>query len=965
MEALRLIRATVHLEDPTVEHVHASSQRVKELARHQGAFEAKWRAMTHCADPEKGTPNRANLKWVQDKAVESGAVEAACCLCMSGEIDVRLEAWHLLSDLLYRANPTAKARILQSASNLEGLAEGAVIVMENAISVLTWYRRGRKELERMMASRKPDTSEGGVRPGTPLPPQYDALGTGGEVSVCLKVLKHLLTGRFYPSDDEGCVLRRGGGVVDGVGRLLLRLESVMVEALSLQDPGPFRLAVLCCDVVSASVAGSCAEGLAVFAEATVDGNIHLLMRAVGRCFVALPYRWQVKVAGRGAEGGINGALCRYRTSLCRLCLSLGDAEAGMITASDLASHIVRVGRLLGVEPAPARVPVDDPEWERKPSQAGAERKVLAKEAKEGRDKDDEGVEVVSHDEEVAVGLFMTPDPTLQGVGLADEEGKALLEEELVAAYALVRRLADVGGAVSSAGRALKKLAVEHQWLTTFAESRIRSVDIVGPRGRVSRVHFATPHHLLELWLTASVAKAHNLSLQLAATQPDAVVRAQALVERIMEEITGFQVYRCLPGWRGTLSTLTVHRGFLGLAPRSISAIAAVMIVACYAVPTDQFGVPSAAGPSWQASSALASASSRWDDDAGWRYAPWCRTLLRLLAALHLLATLASSCQFFAAEWPKMMVHVCTIERLRRFRRAQKVQFHRTDLPRSGAHYLLKVPPRPTLDAVSLDAWMVMRLLICSAVPYYTILLLLFSFLAFASSPLYLLFHLADFLRGKTASHLAEAASLGLPLLLRTAAFALATLTALGLYAFTYLPTAIHGSTEAQCESPWQCVAMLVLNALSRGTAGLSYDDDGFGMTPLGISGEPALQHGGLFTVVFILLWGYLLQGSLYAQIIDAFANVRQRKAAIESLRSSRCLVCGAQRAQYAEHEGGFERHVTDHHAPASYLAYFAYVSVRDSRMLTAIEAHTLSLLREGRGHELLPVLLPPRDAAQH
>lgn len=170
---------------------------------------------------------------------------------------------------------------------------------------------------------------------------------------------------------------------------------------------------------------------------------------------------------------------------------------------------------------------------------------------------------------------------------------------------------------------------------------------------------------------------------------------------------------------------------------------------------------------------------------------------------------------------------------------------------------------------------------------------------------------------------------------------------------------MHSSSETQCNSPYQCVSLLILDSLTRGSAALSYDDDGFALTPLHVAGETAYQHIGLFTVVFVVVWGYFLQGAIYSIIIDSFGHVRQTQGAIEASHSARCLVCGAERSQFAGREGGFERHVAEHHSPAAYLAYFAHVSAKDPRELSAVERHVLDLLRSGRGVEALPVLLPP------
>ena len=158
--------------------------------------------------------------------------------------------------------------------------------------------------------------------------------------------------------------------------------------------------------------------------------------------------------------------------------------------------------------------------------------------------------------------------------------------------------------------------------------------------------------------------------------------------------------------------------------------------------------------------------------------------------MHLISSILAGAQYFVAEWPRLFVTTCSNVRLQRQRKKDSARTHRDPLPRKGEQYILHIPPAPSLDSVKLDIGLIVALASKSLTPSYRILLLLFSFLGLVESPLYLLFHLLDFLRGHTASLLWKAGAKCAVPLARTLLFAFMILIAMGMYVYAYLPSAV-------------------------------------------------------------------------------------------------------------------------------------------------------------------------------
>ena len=158
----------------------------------------------------------------------------------------------------------------------------------------------------------------------------------------------------------------------------------------------------------------------------------------------------------------------------------------------------------------------------------------------------------------------------------------------------------------------------------------------------------------------------------------------------------------------------------------------------------------------------------------WRFAPWSQALLRALAALHVVAMACEMASWFVHEWPVIFVRICAEERGR-------VDLRQRNAPSRTRPSAARARARPSeaasaiaMDVSSVDARMVVRLLMASLMPYYLVVLGIFSILGVVYSPMFLLAHTVRLL-----SPLARVTRLAAPKLLRTALIALVTLICYG------------------------------------------------------------------------------------------------------------------------------------------------------------------------------------------
>ena len=407
-------------------------------------------------------------------------------------------------------------------------------------------------------------------------------------------------------------------------------------------------------------------------------------------------------------------------------------------------------------------------------------------------------------------------------------------------------------------------------------------------------------------------------------------------------------------------------------PCVLSLLVMIIFLGAYGIPAEEPvpGVETAAGDNgamhqgqfnvsadmlaWGRAGALYGSGPRWSTPSNtlelynpWRFAPWAHVLLLVLSSLHVVATACQIASWFLNDWPVLFLKISADERLVRRRAVAGEKRPSTTLSTRP-----KTPITP-MDVVFVDARMLMRLLTVSMTPYYLMVLGIFSLLGAVHSPLFLLAHTVRLLQP-----LERAARLAAPQLLRTGCIALLILVCYGLFAFSYFANHIN-TVSRTCNSPWQCVSTMILAALARDNDFLAHDEVDFTETPPLFTASSWEQFRALYSVTFLVVWGFLLQGALFAHILDAFVQLRQldeaREVDCETLdlltAQPRSLPKGVGahedamlgRLMAAGSEGagsmGAHKFEADAHSPASWVLFVCWASeqVRGSRWVLVDE----------------------------
>lgn len=404
-------------------------------------------------------------------------------------------------------------------------------------------------------------------------------------------------------------------------------------------------------------------------------------------------------------------------------------------------------------------------------------------------------------------------------------------------------------------------------------------------------------------------------------------------------------------------------------PCLLSLVVTLVFMAAYGIPSEEpvAGAKAAAGDNgamnqgnfnmsaemlaWGRAGALYGSGSRWQTPNNlepynpWRFAPWAQGLLLALSSLHVVAMACEIASWFVNEWPVIFLRISAEEHLVRIAASNKcgVKTSRRQ----------KTMTKP-MHVVSMDLRMLMRLLTASIVPYYLVVLGIFSLLGAVHSPMFLLAHTVRLLKP-----LERAAGLAAPQLLRTGCIALVILVCYGMFAYTYFSNNINAVSRT-CNSPWQCVSTMILAALAHDNDILAHDEFDFAETPPLFIASSWEQFRSLYSVSFLVVWGFLLQGALFAHIIDAFSQLRQLDEARQSDCETRDLLNGQPRklprgigADEAAMQG---RHTvvgtegagsmgacvfeSDPHSPASWVLFLCWASeqVRGSRWVLVDDA---------------------------
>ena len=116
--------------------------------------------------------------------------------------------------------------------------------------------------------------------------------------------------------------------------------------------------------------------------------------------------------------------------------------------------------------------------------------------------------------------------------------------------------------------------------------------------------------------------------------------------------------------------------------------------------------------------------------------------------------------------------------------------------------------------------------------------------------------------------------------------------------------------------------------------------------PLFIEDKIKEQSQWLLTMIYVLAWEWVLAGIVQGQIVDAYAQLRERKASLDDDTEAKCLVCSLERFICDKKCGGFEAHVENDHSPISYLFWMYYLHHRAPADMNGMEHYAAQRIAE-------------------
>ena len=102
-----------------------------------------------------------------------------------------------------------------------------------------------------------------------------------------------------------------------------------------------------------------------------------------------------------------------------------------------------------------------------------------------------------------------------------------------------------------------------------------------------------------------------------------------------------------------------------------------------------------------------------------------------------------------------------------------------------------------------------------------------------------------------------------------------------------------------------------------------------------------------FDLTFFFIVSIILLNLIFGIIIDAFADMRDSRNAIESEVKERCFICGMNRFEFETKNKSWFDHIQKEHNAFSYLYFILYVQAKPGNECTGVEKYVKSLvLRE-------------------
>lgn len=351
-----------------------------------------------------------------------------------------------------------------------------------------------------------------------------------------------------------------------------------------------------------------------------------------------------------------------------------------------------------------------------------------------------------------------------------------------------------------------------------------------------------------------------------------------------------------------------------------------------------------------------SLQSRWDSEPEWQMWPGAKILVRLLAVLHVWATLVNAMVILVMDEPLLIFEALAentendldgvAHRGRSSNREGKVY--------KGRSYLDHMPEVPQHSSVNVTWKLIKDLLGVSWVPLYFGTEMIISILGLISSPFFFVFLMLDYFRRPDGRLVLQAIIVGGPNLLRSFVIGIIVVIIFGFYSYTYFSPSVIASSDL-CHSPFQCVAKHILDSMTGDLTTVLGDPGGslWSFPALAPWADMWQAWRSFFVFVSIIFWVFLLQGIIQGQIIDAFAEMRARDDAAHQDLEQRCFISSIERFVFNNYPGEWEKRRGGQYA-WNYLFYFLYLINRNKETYNGIENRVAKCLASNKT-DFLPV----------
>lgn len=100
----------------------------------------------------------------------------------------------------------------------------------------------------------------------------------------------------------------------------------------------------------------------------------------------------------------------------------------------------------------------------------------------------------------------------------------------------------------------------------------------------------------------------------------------------------------------------------------------------------------------------------------------------------------------------------------------------------------------------------------------------------------------------------------------------------------------------------------------------------------------------VFDLSFFFIVTILLLNLIFGIIIDAFADMRDARNAIDNDVKGRCFICGLNRFEFETKNKSWFDHVEKEHNAFAYLYFILYVQAKPGNQCTGVEKYVKALI---------------------